>query len=64
MVSFILFNIFDLRPFFLKKKPTTLIVNVGDKTSSIKYNNLNEGKAIAINIKAGEIVQISSKIEP
>jgi hypothetical protein len=31
---------------------------------SIKYNNLNEGKAIAINIKAGEIVQISSRIEP
>jgi hypothetical protein len=44
--------------------PTTLIVNVGDRTSSIKYNNLNEGKAIAININAGVIVQINSMIEP
>ena len=27
---------------------------------SIKYNNLNEGKAIAIKMKAGLIVQINS----
>jgi hypothetical protein len=34
MVSFILFNIFDFRPFlFVKKKPTTLIVSVGEITS-------------------------------
>jgi hypothetical protein len=32
----------------------------GSVTSSIRYNNLNEGKAININIKAGVIVQISS----
>jgi hypothetical protein len=31
MVSFILFNILDFRPFV--KKPTTLIVNVGEITS-------------------------------
>jgi len=31
---------------------------------SIKYNNLNEGKAIAIKIKAGVIVQTNSKIVP
>jgi len=29
-------------------------------TSSIKYNNLNEGKAIKISITAGVIVHISS----
>jgi len=29
---------------------------------SIKYNSLNEGKAIAIKIKDGVIVQTSSKI--
>jgi hypothetical protein len=29
---------------------------------SIKYNSLNEGKAIAIKIKAGVIVQTNSKI--
>jgi len=32
----------------------------GSDTSSIKYNNLNEGKAININITAGVIVQINS----
>jgi hypothetical protein len=32
----------------------------GSLTSSIKYNNLNEGKAININIKAGVIVHINS----
>ena len=31
---------------------------------SIKYSNLKEGKAIAINTKAGVIVQINSIIEP
>ena len=30
---------------------------------SIKYNNLNEGKAIAININAGVIVQINSIVD-
>ena len=29
-----------------------------------KYNNLNEGKAIAIKIKAGVIVQINSNTVP
>jgi hypothetical protein len=32
----------------------------GSLTSSIKYNSLNEGKAINIKIKAGVIVHISS----
>jgi hypothetical protein len=32
----------------------------GSLTSSIKYNNLKEGKAIKINIKAGVIVHINS----
>jgi hypothetical protein len=32
----------------------------GSLTSSIKYNNLNEGKAINIKIKAGVIVHINS----
>jgi hypothetical protein len=32
----------------------------GSLTSSIKYNNLKEGKAIKINIIAGVIVQINS----
>ena len=58
MVSFILFNIYNFRP--PKKKPTTLIVTVGEITSSNKYNNLNEGNAIAIKINAGVIVQINS----
>jgi len=31
-------------------------VIVGDITSSRRYNNLKDGKAIAISIKAGEIV--------
>jgi len=61
-VSFIFENIFDLRPSF--RKPTTFMVNVGDKTSSIIYNNLKEGKAIAIKIKAGVIVHTNSIIEP
>ena len=38
----------------------TFIVIVGDITSSNKYNNLNEGKAIAIKTKAGVIVHINS----
>ena len=58
MVSFILFNIYNFRP--PKKKPTTLIVTVGEITSSNKYNNLNEGNAIAIKTKAGVIVHINS----
>ena len=33
---------------------------VGDITSSNRYKSLNEGKAIAINTKAGVIVQINS----
>jgi hypothetical protein len=32
----------------------------GSLTSSIKYNNLNDGKAIKINIRAGVIVHINS----
>jgi len=32
----------------------------GSLTSSIKYNNLNEGKAINIKITAGVIVHINS----
>jgi hypothetical protein len=32
----------------------------GSLTSSIKYNNLKEGKAININITAGVIVHINS----
>ena len=62
MVSFILFNIYNFRP--PKKKPTTLIVKVGERTSSIIYNKLKEGKAIALKIKAGDIVQINSINEP
>jgi hypothetical protein len=33
---------------------------VGLITSSRRYNNLNEGKAIAIKIKAGDMVQTVS----
>lgn len=58
MVSFILFNIYKLRPPI--KRPTTFIVIVGLITSSKRYSNLNEGKAIAIKMKAGEIVHINS----
>jgi hypothetical protein len=36
----------------------------GSLTSSIKYNNLNEGKAISINIIAGVIVHINSMSVP
>jgi hypothetical protein len=32
----------------------------GSLTSSIKYNNLKEGNAISIKIKAGVIVHINS----
>jgi hypothetical protein len=32
----------------------------GSLTSSIKYNNLKDGKAIKIKTKAGEIVHINS----
>jgi hypothetical protein len=38
----------------------TFNVIPGSTTSSIKYNNWNEGKAIAIKIKAGVIVQTNS----
>jgi len=37
-----------------------LIVIAGSITSSIKYNNLKEGKAIVTNINAGVKVQIIS----
>ncbi len=57
---FILFKIYDFRPFV--KKPVTLTVKAGSITSSKVYNNLKLGKAIAIRTKAGEIVQINSKI--
>ena len=50
--------IFDLRPNNLR--PATLIVIVGEITSSSMYNNLKLGKAIAIKTKAGVIVQINS----
>ena len=42
------------------KKPSASTDIAGSLTSSIKYNSLNEGKAIKIKIKAGVIVQISS----
>jgi hypothetical protein len=61
-VSFIFENISDLRPSV--RKPTTFIVKVGDNTSSIIYNNSNDGPAIASNIKAGTIVHTNSIIEP
>ena len=57
-MSFILFNKYNFRlpstpPTWAgKKKPVTLIVIVGEITSSNKYNNLNDGKAMAIKIKA------------
>ena len=57
-MSFFLFNIYDFRPFF--KKPVTLIVIVGEITSSSRYNSLKLGKAIAIKTNAGVIVQINS----
>jgi hypothetical protein len=40
------------------------MTNDGSITSSIKYNNLKEGKAIKIKIKAGVIVQINSTNVP
>ncbi|CQB89021.1 hypothetical protein GCM10025768_28380 [Microbacterium pseudoresistens] len=40
--------------------PITLIVIAGVNTSSHKYNNMNEGKAINNNITAGKIVHIIS----
>ena len=43
-----------------KKKPSASTEIAGSLTSSIKYNSLNEGKAIKIKIKAGVIVQTSS----
>jgi hypothetical protein len=36
----------------------------GEITSSIKYNNRKDGKAIAIKSKAGKIVHTVSKIVP
>jgi hypothetical protein len=72
LVSFILFNICNLRPPIItkgldwknnpkgEKKPSANTDIAGSLTSSIKYNNLNEGKAISINIKAGVIVHINS----
>jgi hypothetical protein len=62
MVSFILFNIYDFRP--SGRKPTTFTVNAGEITSSKRYNNLNEGKDIAIKIKAGLTVHTSSSKVP
>jgi len=56
LVSFILFNVYDLGPPW----PSTNTDIAGSFTSSIKYNNLNEGKAININIIAGVMVQINS----
>ena len=44
----------------LLKKPITLIVIAGSITSSIRYNSLKLGNAIATRIKAGVIVHISS----
>ena len=41
-----------------------LIVNAGSMTSSIKYNNFNEGKAINTKIAAGINVQITSITVP
>jgi hypothetical protein len=41
-------------------KPSAKTDIEGSVTSSIKYNNLNEGKAININIIAGVIVHINS----
>jgi hypothetical protein len=61
LASFILYktyNINNLRP--PKNKPSAYNVIDGSVTSSIKYNNLKDGKAINININAGVIVQISS----
>jgi hypothetical protein len=40
------------------------MTNEGSITSSIKYNNLKDGNAININIKAGVIVQINSTKVP
>ncbi len=41
--------------------PITLILKLVSKKSSIKYNNLNEGKAININIKPGIKVMVVQK---
>ena len=54
--------------FFMEIIGTILKINIFSfkkelikpKNKSSKYNNLNEGKAIAINMKAGVIVQINS----
>jgi len=54
----ILFKIYGLGPPFDRPSAKTDID--GSLTSSIKYNNLNEGKAININITAGVIVHINS----
>jgi hypothetical protein len=43
-------------------RPVTLTVKAGSITSSKVYSNLKLGKAIAINTKAGVIVQTSSNI--
>jgi hypothetical protein len=45
-------------------KPIIFTDKLGNKISSIKYNNLKEGKAININIIAGIIVHTISNIEP
>ena len=42
------------------KLPSTKTVIEGSVTSSIKYNNLKDGKAIKIKINAGVIVHINS----
>jgi hypothetical protein len=44
--------------------PIALIVIAGEITSSHKYNNINEGKAITNNTTAGNIVQIISIVCP
>jgi len=41
-----------------------LTVIEGSITSSIKYNNLKDGKAIVTKINAGVKVQIISKVVP
>ena len=61
-------KVYNLRPplsFLLiikknNKRPSTDTVREGSVTSSIKYNNLKEGNAIRIRIKAGLIVHINS----
>ena len=53
-----LFNIYVLGPPF--KEPSAKTDIEESSTSSIRYNNLNEGNAIKIKITAGVIVHINS----